>query len=144
MFFPQKLIISDSVSKILKEYVKYLGNYKYIVYQVFVEQDPDSVTYYLTYIQSYKELERNNPSGYIKINNNLFLIYSGIDKLLVKDSIFSVNLKKELSNIELRGENESPSIFEQWPWSIKYSQKSGSYIINKKAICRYSIWMTDW
>jgi hypothetical protein len=137
LVMPPDSPVTDSVLKILDDYSDYLNNNKYIVYQIFINQDLDSIIYYLTFIQYYKELDQYQPTGYINTDNGLFLVYSGIEKLLSNNPEFNTRLKNELSNILLKNDDEPPFILEQWPWSIVYYLKNKSLKINKKAYCPY-------
>jgi len=137
LVIPPDSPVSDSVLKILDDYSNYLNNNKYIVYQIFINQNLDSIIYYLTYIQYNKELDKYQPTGYIKTDNSLFLVYSGIEKLLSFNPEFNTNLKNELSEILLKDNGEPPFILEQWPWSIVYNLRDKSFKINKKAYCPY-------
>jgi len=137
LIVPSNASIADSIEKTLNDYLEYLSHNKYIVYQIFTNQYSDSSVFFITFVQYRKELDQYLPSGFIKIDSSLFLVYSGIEKLLNSDPEFNYKIKNELSKIFLNEEDDPPFVLEQRPWSITYFFKDKSYKVNKRANCPY-------
>lgn len=140
LYLPEYNSITDTLFKILDDYRKYLNTPREIVFQVFVDQNPDSITIYLTYIQYYAQLDKYSPTGYFKIEEDFFLVYSGVNILFSTDTVFLRNLQYEISLIDLKEENEIPILFRNHPWTITYFQQNKKLIVNKRAVCPYTTW----
>jgi hypothetical protein len=93
----RNFIVNDTIIEILNEYIDYLQDTR-LIYQVFIEQKPDSTVLFISYTQFRTDLLLYDPIGYFKLNNNLFLLYSGLNKLVKEDSSFMEELKKEINS----------------------------------------------
>jgi hypothetical protein len=137
IFHSASLTINDTIFKLFDDYRKYVDSPGDIVYQVFIDQSPDSIVLYLTFVQYHAELYKYKPTEYFKIDKDLFIIYSGTDPLCSPDTIFLKNLQNEVALIDLKEKEEVPTLYENTAWSLTYYQKNKSFLLKKRAPCPY-------
>jgi hypothetical protein len=124
--------LDDSIYQILLDYLKYHNFDERIVYQLFLDQNADSSTLYLSFTEYYDEIFVFMPTGFFKINRQLVLLYSPSQFIYKSDNHFKQKLMIEINKISLKKKENAPSIREHKSWYI--SKKRGISIIQKGEI----------
>ena len=134
---PGTYIMNDTLLLILDDYAKYVNDSVNVVYQLFLDEEPDSLVCYIRYTQFRHEALRIEPTGFIKFQNNLFLLYSGLNKILICDTINQNRIKQEISRKKLKEKGKMPAILEKHLWSVSYRYNNRKIMINKKSQCYF-------
>jgi len=139
VYQPEQLYLNDTVIHFLNDYLLFTDGRenKDFVYQLFVDQDPDSITLYLTYTQYQEQLFILNPSGYVINRGKLFIIYSGLSPFLKRDTDFLKKLQQETNNYDLKTKGQGPSLIEYDAWILVFYEGQDTFSIRKRNYNHY-------
>lgn len=134
VYQPEQLYLNDTVIQFLDDYLMFTNGQKTkdFVYQLFIDQGPDSVSLYLTFSQYHEQLLILNPSGYVIYRGKLFVLYSGLSPFLRKDTDFLKKLQKEIDKYELKTRGQGPSLIEYDAWTLVFYDGIDTFTIRKR------------
>jgi hypothetical protein len=121
---PENILISDSALGLCEEYMDYLDN-EIHVYQVFLEQNPDSTTILIRFQRFAEYLYLDKVSGYFKLRDNLFLLYLGQYSITESQKEFIKKIETELRKYRIYNLDSAPPFsFDYGFLEIKISQET--------------------
>jgi hypothetical protein len=131
-------ILADTIYRTILDYVKYHDFDDDIVYQLYIDQNPDSTTLYLSYTQYNDEVFVFTPSGFTKIDDLLIVLYSPEHAFYKADNEFREKLLAELRKKSLKNKDIAPSIREHKVWFVTKKRGDTKMLKGEINICPYS------
>lgn len=89
---------NDQVLSSIKSYIDSSSRVSGIYAITIEREDLQTTSYKLSTIVNYNQVERNNPSGYFLLDNNIVLVYTGLEKIMELDDQFMRDLKMAIGD----------------------------------------------
>jgi hypothetical protein len=139
IYLPLSLKVNDTITSIFKRYLDYIDD-KSVIYQLFVEQKSDTTKLILSFALFKEELEKFDPSGYFKIDGNLFLVYFGHSGFSNENSDFRFHINTEIKTKPLKSVfAKSFRIIDCQSWIILVSKEGKVHKIKRTSFKAYGL-----
>jgi len=121
LIVPNFRIENPKVISVVKEYIKDNGGEPHRVYTMLVQrQNLITTSFQLSAIATYSELDELTPSGYFMVDDDVILVYTGLENLS-KGELFIKQMKDVIGD---KLEDNQAMIFDPSTWEVKMVRDS--------------------